>query len=96
MLSLGRCHAERLDSNVVSVEGGATDRYGRTVGEVILPGGASLNVGIVEAGLAWWYRRYAGDDVRLRDAEAVARAARRGLWADPNPVPPWEWRKGKR
>jgi endonuclease YncB( thermonuclease family) len=28
-----------------------------------------------------------------RDAEAEARAARRGLWADPDSVPPWEWRK---
>jgi len=28
--------------------------------------------------------------------EEAARAAQRGLWADPNPIPPWEWRRGAR
>jgi micrococcal nuclease len=29
-------------------------------------------------------------------AEADAREHRRGLWADPSPVPPWEWRRATR
>ncbi len=64
------------------------DRYGRTVGEVIIPGGQVLNHELVRAGLAWWYRRYAPDDGTLAKLEADAKAAKRGLWADPNPVPP--------
>ncbi len=28
--------------------------------------------------------------------EAGAKEAKRGLWADPSPVPPWEWRRQKR
>ncbi len=73
-----------------------TDRYGRIVGEVILPDGLSLNKQLVYMGLAWWYRKYAPNDRTLKALEAGARAERRGLWADKNPVPPWEWRRGKR
>ncbi len=67
------------------------DRYGRTVGVVLLPDGRSLNHELVRAGLAWMYRRYT-DDQSLSDLEEEARVARRGLWADRNPNPPWEWR----
>lgn len=55
---------------------------------------AAIAAGIVvmiDAGLAWHYTRYS-DDADLAAAERAARAARRGLWADPEPVPPWEWR----
>ncbi len=72
------------------------DRYGRTVAEVILPDGRVLNHELVKAGLAWWYRRYAPEDGTLAQLEANAKAAKRGLWAEPNPVPPWEWRKRER
>jgi len=29
----------------------------------------------------------------LRDLEQEARAVERGLWSDPKPTPPWEWRR---
>ncbi len=67
------------------------DRYGRTVGEVLLPDGRSLNRELVRAGFAWMYRRYTNDQ-SLSDLEEEARVAQRGLWADQNPIPPWEWR----
>lgn len=70
-----------------------TDRYGRPVGEVVLPDGRSLNRELVRAGLAWWYRQYAPRDAELERLEADARRERRGLWADPQPVPPWDWRR---
>ncbi len=72
------------------------DRYGRLVGEVKLPDGRSLNQELVRAGLAWWYRQYAPHDPTLAQLEAEARTAKRGLWADAQPVPPWQWRKGDR
>ena len=57
-----------------------------------------MNLKIVRAGLAWWYRKYAQeqspqDQERYETAEAEARAERSGLWRDPNPLPPWEWRR---
>ena len=72
------------------------DRYGRLVCRVALPDGKDLSAELVRAGLAWWYRHYAPDDEELAKLEAESREAKRGLWADPNPVPPWEWRKRKR
>jgi endonuclease YncB( thermonuclease family) len=70
-----------------------TDRYGRTVADVILPDGRSLNREMVREGMAWWYRRYAPDDAELARLESEAKAAKRGLWGQPNPIPPWSWRR---
>ncbi|MCS7315255.1 MAG: thermonuclease family protein [Bryobacterales bacterium] len=69
------------------------DRYGRILAEVILPDGRVLNQELVRAGLAWWYREYAPEARELERLEREARAARRGLWADPRAVPPWEYRR---
>jgi endonuclease YncB( thermonuclease family) len=44
-------------------------------------------------GLAWADRQAAPKDSPLNALEAEAKAARRGLWADPAPVPPWIWRR---
>ena len=55
----------------------------------------------ITAGLAWWYRDYAreqsGDDAqRYRLAEEDARSRNVGLWAGPEPIPPWDWRTAKK
>lgn len=76
---------------IVTVEVTDTDRYGRSIGDVTLPDGRSLNREIVKAGYAWWYRKYS-KDVSLGELEEEARSARRGLWQDKEPQPPWEWR----
>ena len=80
------------------------DRYGRYVGRVIYPGKdakgklvtADLSTELVRNGLAWWYRKYAPKDKELARLEEEARKAKRGLWADRAPVPPWEWRSRER
>ena len=79
---------------VVRVEPTDRDQYGRIVADVILPDGRNLNRELVRAGLAWWYCRYAPHDAELATLEGEARAARRGLWSAPHPVPPWDWRRG--
>jgi endonuclease YncB( thermonuclease family) len=42
--------------------------------------------------MAWWYRTYS-TDTTLKELEQSARVSRRGLWADADPVPPWEFRE---
>lgn len=76
------------------------DRYGRSVALVAVEG-RDLGLALLEAGMAWFYRDYQKDlppDVRQAydAAEAQARAAGKGLWRDPNPTPPWAWRKEQR
>lgn len=76
------------------------DRNRRTIGKVRLLDGTSLNRELVTAGLAWWYRKYSHDqslgELSLEELEVEARAAERGLWENPHPIPPWEFRKSKR
>ena len=76
----------------VQVREAGRDRDGRTLAEVILPDGRSLNQELLKAGLAWWFRKYSRN-ISLGDLEDDARLAKRGLWEDPEPVPPWDWRK---
>jgi endonuclease YncB( thermonuclease family) len=68
------------------------DSYGRSNGTVYL-GERNINLAMVTAGHAWWYRYYARDDHLLEAAEGRARTAKLGLWAEPDPVPPWDWRR---
>lgn len=72
----------------------ATDRYGRTVAKVTCAG-IYANGEQIRAGLAWAYRKYLRDQ-SLLGLESDAREAKRGLWIDSEPVPPWEFRKLKR
>ena len=67
------------------------DRYGRTVA-VVYCNGVNVNRAQVERGMAWVYPKYNKDET-LPGLQERARAERRGLWADSEPVPPWEWRK---
>jgi hypothetical protein len=53
--------------------------------------GQDVNAGMIAAGMAWHYTRYS-KAADLAAAERDARAARHGLWGDPEAVPPWEWR----
>jgi endonuclease YncB( thermonuclease family) len=80
---------------IVTVREETVDRFGRTVGEVFLPDGASLNKQLVSAGYAWQYKQYS-NDISYAVLESAARASRAGLWQGKNPIPPWEWRNARR
>lgn len=68
----------------------AKDRYGRTVARIKCDG-VDANAAQISRGMAWVYDKYVKDKslFRLQDE---ARTALLGLWSDPDPVPPWEWR----
>jgi endonuclease YncB( thermonuclease family) len=70
------------------------DSYGRLVASVAGPGG-DLGEALVRAGLAWHFTRYSSDAALAR-LEGEARAARRGLWSQASPQPPWEHRAADR
>lgn len=70
------------------------DRNKRLIGEVINEQGENVNKELVKAGLAWHYLKYS-TDTSYSNLEAIARQNKVGLWSDPNPTPPWDWRKHK-
>ncbi|MFM7205177.1 MAG: thermonuclease family protein [Planctomycetaceae bacterium] len=80
----------KLAGGIVRVEGAARDQHGRLLGTLHV-GDRNLNREMVAEGWAWAFSGFA-EDADLAAAEAAARQARRGLWADPRPQPPREWR----
>lgn len=70
------------------------DRYGRTLGK-LFAGDLNVNRQMLVDGLAWHYTQY-NSEPGLADAETEARAERRGIWSDPSPIPPWEFRKQRK
>ena len=88
--------SELVYGKEVTLQTHGKDKYKRTLGEVILQDGTNVNQELVKQGWCWWYRKYAPGDTILERLENEAREARKGLWVDPQPVPPWEWRKRSR
>jgi endonuclease YncB( thermonuclease family)/methylphosphotriester-DNA--protein-cysteine methyltransferase len=98
--AFGQASKENLSKMVfgkqVTVIWEKVDKYRRTVGKVLLDG-KDVNIEQVKAGLAWHYKKYADeqpseDRIAYAKAEDEARAAKLGLWQDPNPTPPGDWR----
>lgn len=84
----------------VEVRSEKKDRYGRVVGK-IMHSGRDINLEQVRAGMAWWYEYYKEDQSKpdqaaYREAEDLARRENIGLWSQPNPINPTDWRSGKR
>lgn len=78
----------------VTVYPQSVDRYGRTVAVVYVAKRGCLNYLLVNEGMAWHYSKYTSDE-KLARYQAAAKSARRGLWRDQNPTPPWEFRRSK-
>lgn len=84
----------------VVVDWEKTDRYGRIIGVIAVE---QLDAGLeqIRAGLAWHYKQYEKEQPpRSRTAYAAAedtsRKARIGIWSQPEPIPPWDYRKSSR
>ena len=83
--------ADEVFGKTVQVVDQGKDRAGRWVARVYVDG-LDVNRELVAQGAAWHYAA-ASSDPSLGDLEARARGSRIGLWADPDPVPPWQWRQ---
>jgi endonuclease YncB( thermonuclease family) len=86
-------------NKTVQVETTKKDRYGREIGKILV-NGVDANLEQVKRGFAWHYKAYQREqsaiDRQLYDlAESEARGVKLGLWADTEPVPPWEFRKSQ-
>jgi len=92
----GKYLASLIAGAVVDIEPVDTDRYGRTVG-IVSDSERNINQEMVRAGYAWVYRRYCDRPFceYWISLESEARADKKGLWQEPDPIPPWEWRRRK-
>lgn len=85
--------SELVFDKEVTLQTHGKDQYGRTIADVLLPDGTNVNQQLVREGWCWWYQKHAPKDHALRQSEQEAKAAKRGLWNDPDPLPPWVYRR---
>ena len=88
---------EMVHGKTVQVSFEKSDKYGRILGKVLLDGQDICHQQI-KAGLAWHYKKYQNQQPLVdRDAysasETAAKSEKLGLWSDPRPVAPWDFRK---
>ena len=84
--------AEMVFGKTVEVTDEGKDRYGRWIGR-LTSGGVDVNRQMVATGNAWHYADYSRD-TSLAALQSQAQSQRLGLWAQPDPVAPWDFRKG--
>lgn len=82
------CFGKIVTANILD-----TDRYGRYLAKITLPDGSVLNEELLRRGLAWHYKHY-NRESKYANLETSARALKIGLWSDPSPVAPWDYRRG--
>jgi endonuclease YncB( thermonuclease family) len=93
----GAFTSRMVSGEFVEVEVPFRDRHGNTEALVRVDG-VSLNVKLVLRGLAWVDSQRCLNSIcnQLNLLEEIARQEKRGLWAQPNPIPPWEFRRKER
>ena len=83
--------SELVLKKMVQVNSQAVDGYGRLVAHLVLDG-RSINEEQVRRGMAWEYSNYHSNRTYIA-LQSEAQQAKRGLWAQAGPTPPWQWRK---
>lgn len=78
----------------ISIDVQSKDGYGRYLAYVYSPEGKDVSLLMIHEGMAWHFTKYDNNEV-YEAAQAVAKKARRGLWADPSPIAPWDFRSNK-
>ena len=84
---------EMLNNQQLYLETKDVDRYGRTVGVIYTGVGVEVNLEMVCDGNAWWYERYAKRATDYEQCQEDAQKNKRGLWAEEDPIAPWDWRR---
>ena len=78
----------------ISIDVQSKDGYGRYLAYVYSPEGKDVSLLMIHEGMAWHFTKYDNNEV-YEAAQTVAKKARRGLWADPSPIAPWDFRSNK-
>lgn len=84
----------------ICVEWYKHDKYKRKVGNLFVDD-LDVNFEMVKAGYAWHYKKFQKeqseeDQKRYAEEETKAKLAVIGLWSEPDPIAPWDWRDGVR
>ena len=85
--------ANMLDNQKLYLKTMDVDRYGRKVAVIYTADGDEVNLKMVCDGHAWWYERYASRASDYEQCQEDAQKNKRGLWAEENPLAPWDWRR---
>jgi len=83
--------SDKIFGKEVTVKVASIDRYQRTVAQIYLEE-RWINLEMVAEGWAWQYLQHSRSET-IHKAEVQARGKKLGLWADKDPIPPWEYRK---
>lgn len=82
--------SEMIFGKTIVVKKTGDDRFGRTLGFILL-GDTDVNAKMIQDGWAWHFKKY-NDEERLSKLEQEARESKRGLWAESDPLAPWDYR----
>ena len=75
----------------ISIDVQSKDRYGRLLAYVYSPEGKDVSLLMIHEGMAWHFTKY-DNNVVYEEAQTFAKKAKRGLWVDPSPIAPWDFR----
>jgi micrococcal nuclease len=84
--------ANMVFGKMITVVEKEKDRNGRSVSSTYLADGTDVSLAMIKVGFAWHYKKYPTNNTYAAE-EIIARKKKIGLWAEPNPLPPWEVRK---
>jgi len=82
-----------IAGKTVEIEYKERDMYGRILGTVYVDG-INVNEEMVKSGLAWNY--YYSRNKRMAELEAQAKNEKKNIFSVPNPIQPYDYRRGKR
>ena len=85
--------SNKVFGKTVTVRWTEKDRYERILGDVYI-GKRRINAEMVQEGMAWHYKFFS-KDATIAAAQTKAKAGKVGLWSQPDPVAPWEFRRKK-